>query len=493
MLSIVEGIAAASGRNPAAPALVTGNRSIAYGELLDALARISNHLASRDLPQRAKLFLNIGDPDLRLIVTIAALHAGFIPFVVLDIGALADQVDYDFVVGSAVPHLPDLACDLMIDQAALGDKLSDGMLRGFPEQPDDAILLIGATSGSTGRPKLVAQTYGCFRTRDRWRRSGHVGATDPYPWLRVSSGDRLVSTLGDVTFTGFVMAVQTLSQGAAFVRMSRDRHEMLKFINLYAVDSLRSAPGTLGELMDAMDATQASCPSVRKILVIGGLLAPQLLQRIEAHFAAEVAVGYGSTETGWISGGVVDPVTFEPGYVGELFPEMKIVTSGSRSDPAPLTMIRGEGSALLSPYVNGKAVRADGPFYTLPDLGFIEDGRVYLTGRDDEVLNISGNKIAYGVIEGALRAMPGVRDVAVANAASVGDAMGLVIGVVADLDADFAAFGRRVNAIVKTPEAVEHIRLFRIDAIPRNAFGKTDRGRLTAAWRRRAEGGAGSV
>ena len=167
MLSVVEGIAAAAGRNPAAPALITGNRSIAYGELLDALARVSNHFVGRGLPPRAKLFLNIGDPDLRLIVTIAAMHAGFIPFVLLEIGALAEQVDYDFVVGAAVPHLPDLACDLTIDQSVIGGKLSDGRLREFPEQPDDAILLIGATSGSTGRPKLLAETYGRFRRRAR--------------------------------------------------------------------------------------------------------------------------------------------------------------------------------------------------------------------------------------------------------------------------------------------------------------------------------------
>ena len=111
---------------------------------------------------------------------------------------------------------------------------------------------------------------------------------------------------------------------------------------------------------------------------------------------------------------------------------MRIVTGGTRRDPAPLTAIRGEDSTSSPTTSTARPFRADGPFYTLPDLGFIEDGRVYLVGRDDEVLNISGNKIAYSVIDRALRAMPGVRDVAVVGAADIGDPSGVVIGVVGE-------------------------------------------------------------
>jgi len=96
----------AAERNAAAPALITGARSISYGELLNMIARVSNHLLDRGLPSRAKLFINIGDPDLRLIVTIAALHAGLIPFALMDIGDLKDEVDHDVIVGAAVLQLP---------------------------------------------------------------------------------------------------------------------------------------------------------------------------------------------------------------------------------------------------------------------------------------------------------------------------------------------------------------------------------------------------
>ena len=314
------------------------------------------------------------------------------------------------------------------------------------------------------------------------------GEIAPPVWYQQTRDDRLLCTLGDVTFAGLVTALQTLAVGATFLRMSRDRRETLKFVNLYDANRIKTTPGTLGELMDAMDKAGIACPSVRQIMLVGGLIDRQLLERVTHHFESEITVAYGATEIGRISSGVIDPSNFEPGYVGELFPEMKIATSGTRSDPAPLVIVRDEATAYVPYYVNGKVVPLNGPFYTLPDVGFIEDGRLYLLGRDDEVLNISGNKVAYSVIDSGLRAMPGVRDVAIVSAAGVGDPSGLIIGVVAEEDADLTKLAHRVREIVKAPETAERVRLFRIAEIPRNAFGKTDRGRVTAAYRRQAEG-----
>ena len=488
MLSVVEGIAVAAKRAPSAPALITGERMLAYGDLLDAVARISNHLVRRGIPPRSKLFLNIADPDLRLIVTIAAMHAGFIPFVLVEIGGLAGQVDHDYVIGGPVLQVPGLAADLTIDQSVFAVKLSDGTLREFPDQPDEAILFVCSTSGSTGLPKLIAETHGGFRVRDRLRQwVAGDGDFAPQPWYGVVRGERQLSTLGDVTFAGVMAAIHTLSNGASFVRVSHDRGETLKIINLHRVDRIRTTPGILGEIIDAMERAGTGCPSVRRILLMGSLVDRPLLGRIRRHFTAEIAVFYGASEIGKVSGGVIDPADFEPGYVGELFPAIRVASAGSRDDPAPLALILGADSTYVPYYVNGKAVPPSGELYTLPDLGFIEDGRVYLVGRDDEVLNISGNKVAYSVIDNALRAMPGVRDVAVIGAVGLGDPLGLVIGVVAGPDADLAALGRRVSEVVKAPETAAHVRLFRIEQIPRNAFGKTDRAGLTAAYRRATE------
>ena len=139
---------------------------IGYATLLDAIARISNHFADRCAKPRAKLFINVADPDLRLAVTIAAMHCGMIPFALLEIGEPRAEVDYDYVIGAAKLQVPDLKPDLTIDDAVLSGRLADPVLREFPELPDDALLLIGSTTGTTGRRKLVAETYGIARYKE---------------------------------------------------------------------------------------------------------------------------------------------------------------------------------------------------------------------------------------------------------------------------------------------------------------------------------------
>src|ERR1051325_10383888 len=179
LLSVVEGIVAAAKRNGAAPALVTAGRTITYADLKDMVARISNHLAGRGLKPRAKLFLNIADADLRLIVMISAMHAGLIPFALLEIGDLGSEVDHDYVIGAALLQVPHLVPDLMIDQSVLEGRLSDGTLRDLPDGGDDDILFTASTTGTTGRRKLVVETWGTFTTRGGQRRPASGGPSAP--------------------------------------------------------------------------------------------------------------------------------------------------------------------------------------------------------------------------------------------------------------------------------------------------------------------------
>lgn len=485
MLDVIEAIAVAARRDAAVPALITGNRSISFGELLDMVARISNHLA-RNLPPRSKLFLNIADPDLRLIVTVAAMHAGFRPFMLLDIGDLAGQVDYDFVIGAALPHLPNLVCDLTIDQAVLRGKLSDPTLQAFPEPPDDAIAYISSTTGSTGRPKLVAFTHGCLRARNRMhglvpgeRYEGQA------PWPQLRPRERILATFGDVTQAGFGTAVSVLVVGLTNVRASRDWLETLALINRYGVGRLATTPGILSVLMDRMDENGIACPSIGNIVFAGSSVDETLVARVRDRFGRGVVIGmtYGATETGLISGGIIDPDAFEPGYVGDVFPGVRLVASDSPSEPARFALVRDP--ATHAPYyANGGLVPNDETFYTLPDIGYVRGNRVYFVGRDDEVLNISGNTVAYSVIDNALRAMPGVRDVAVVGGGGIGDPSGVIIGIVGGVELDGLA--RRVAEIVTAPDTGRHVHLFSLAEIPRNAFGKTDRTSLTAAYIHRA-------
>jgi acyl-coenzyme A synthetase/AMP-(fatty) acid ligase len=482
LLEVVKGIVAAVRRNNGAPALITGNRSIGYAELLEMVACVSNHLVDRGLTPGSKLFINVADPDLRLIVMIAAMHCGMIPFAILEIGDLAGQVDYDAVVGAPAQQVPDPPPDVTIDQAVFSGKLSDAALREFPDRPDDAILFVGATTGTTGQRKLVAATRGVF---GRWAHAQgeHATAERRPTLLRFGPDDRLMTTLGDVTYGGVGAALQSLTGGATFIRASRDRAECVRHIVLHGVNRLWTTGGTLGELMDSMDAQDIGCPSVKHIVLVGTLFGESLVARAERHFAAEMRVAYGATEVGRISSGLVTAADFRFGYVGEVAPEVTLLSGGTASNPAPLLLVHNP--ATYTPYYNaGKIVPFTEKTITLPDLGYAEGSGLYLAGRDDEVVNINGNKTAFSLIDAALRNQPGIKDVAVVSASPVGDESGLVIAVVAAGDLDIGRLVDCVRGVVKTGHAADYVRIFKIDAIPRNTFGKTDRGGVIDAYHR---------
>ena len=468
MLSVIEAIRTTAASNAIAPAIIGPGRYLTYGDLLEKIARISNFLADRDVPARAKVFLNFADADLRFIATLGCLHYGLIPFVLTEIGDAAEDVDYDFVVGApTLPYSAEVPIDLGIDPALLEGKLGDPRLRTFPDIGDDEILLIAGTTGTTGRKKLVAELGSVFAARNG-RERGEFRA-----------GDRVLVAIGDASKYGTGLGLRLLFKGAAIVRAGPNLADTLKLINMFAVNKLVATPAAVEEIIGGMTQAGVRCPSIASISVTGSLFQRQFLQKVEQAFDAEVFVNYGSSEVGIISRGRIEAASFETGYVGEVQPGVTLVSAGTADAPAPITIVNDQ-SRFCNYYSRGKVIKNTSPFYTLPDIGYVKDGGVYLIGRDDEVFNASGNKVAFSVIEAALRDVPGVEDVGMAGGGPIGDAAALVIAVVATDGFDLQQAMGVVTATIHGPSDL--IRMFRSDAIPRNATGKVDRKALLSAY-----------
>ena len=82
---------------------------------------------------RAKVFLNIADPDLRLITMIAAMHCGLTPFALLEVGDLGMLHDHavDRFVRAAVLG-DDAVGDRILDQlGGVAPGVGGGTLRPF--------------------------------------------------------------------------------------------------------------------------------------------------------------------------------------------------------------------------------------------------------------------------------------------------------------------------------------------------------------------------
>jgi acyl-coenzyme A synthetase/AMP-(fatty) acid ligase len=466
MLRVTEGRVAAARRNAYFPALITDSRVITYGDLATLIARVSNYLVDRGTEPRTRIFINVADPDLRVVLMLAAMHAGMVPFVLLEQGDKEDLGPH-VVVGSGAPHVAGLAADVMIDQGVLTGSAGDPVLRVFPDRGPDEILLIGATTGTTGIRKLVAEL----------RATQDIAP----PSFKFAPDQRAMLTLGDTTMPNVIHVRRLLAEGATHVRYPRETDRCIRLINFTSVSHIFTTPVTVSKLVDAMEAAGARCPTVRHIMISGSLFQKRLVERIERNFDAKIFVGYGSAEVRGISTGPVTSHTFEVGYVGQLMPGITLAVAGSKDSPAPVTIIN-RASWFPRYFANGKLQPVPSGPMTLPDLGYMQGDSLYLLGRSDEVFNASGNKTAFSIIEHALLTLPGVTEIGMIGAGAIGDPTGLIVAV-AGSNLDPAAFRACVVKTAKAHGTESSIHIVRVSAVPRNAMGKVDRDGVIRAYR----------
>ena len=109
------------------------------------------------------------------------------------------------------------------------------------------------------------------------------------------------------------------------------------------------------------------------------------------------------------------------------------------------------------------------------DLGVLyEDGLLAIEGRDADVLNAAGVKVAAGDIKSKLASFDGITDAGV-TVFNSGDRDILAVAIVADDGRQLQDLVGEVSALI--PRGAEY-RMFFVPRIPRNEMGKIDRPRL---------------
>jgi acyl-CoA synthetase (AMP-forming)/AMP-acid ligase II len=462
---LVERIKGQAAAKPLAPATVGPGEIVTYDELFRRICAIANHFDDRKLPRRARVFLNIGNPDLRMAALIAALDYGLTPLLAHP-ETLKGNLEYDFVVGAPDVIHTDIVADVVIDEAVLWGRFADVRPRSFPDGDANDLSWVAETSGTTGRPKLVAVTHGQQQIR--------MAEAD-----RFKPTDRVFFSVGSTSKYVVARTMKALSEGVVVMNSLLDASTNLRLINLFNATYLIITPGFAERALDLMEAEKVRCPSVREIHVTGAAPSRSLLERIEGRFAARVWIGYGTSEIeGGISRWVATSATYVNGYVGKINSALKLTTTGTKANPGPI-VIAHDKDHFTRTIVAGRIVQHDEPFYTLPDIGHIEGDVLYLAGRSDEVYNSGGNIKAYSLIAEEIAGLARVKDVAIVNGAPVGNARDLIIGIVAGRPLNLAELTAKLVDRLQMAQAERHFRLFQLGAIPRNPqSGKVDRGAL---------------
>ena len=361
----------------------------------------------------------------------ASLTAGDVVAVALEPGpAWLDLVAETWGAGAAllpIDHrLPAAEARALVERArptVISDAAGVRRLDGEPAEP--GVALVVHTSGSGGAPKLAQFD----------RRAIDAAVASSALALGASDEDRWLCCLPLAHVGGLLVLLRAILLGAPVTIHARFEADAVAAERASAFTSV--VPTMLGRLV----AAGADLSAFRAILVGGAHLSPDARSDAE-RAGAHVVETYGLTET---CGGVVYDGVPLPGT------EMRLDADGGIELRGP-TLMRGYR---LDPAASAAAFTRDG-WLRPGDAGEIDrDGRLHVAGRFDDLINTGGEKVWPDEVETALRAHPGVRDVAAGGRLDPEWGQRVVVWVVPSDPSD--------------PPSLDELRAFAARTLPRHA------------------------
>ncbi|MHB1986625.1 MAG: acetate--CoA ligase [Acidimicrobiales bacterium] len=330
-------------------------------------------------------------------------------------------------------------------------------------------LYIMYTSGTTAKPKGIMHTTGGYLT--------HVAATHHYVFDLEPETDVYwcAADIGWVTGHSYIV-YGPLANGATSVMYEGtphpgDKDRWWKLIERYKVNILYTAPTTIRTLMKwgAQELESFDLSSLRVIGSVGEPINPEAWIWYHTYVGgdrAPVVDTWWQTETGGI---MITPLpgvtTTKPGAAMRPFPGISAEVVDDSGTPVPdgsggflvitepwpgmLRGIWGDDERFRNTYWS----RFEGMYFAGDGAKKDEDGDLWLLGRVDDVMNISGHRISTTEVEHAIVGHPSVAEAAVVGAADAMTGQAIVAfvtvrGSIAEDEANAEAFADELKAHV---------------------------------------------
>jgi O-succinylbenzoic acid--CoA ligase len=435
-------VARAARLRPKAPALIWKGRTWSYADL-DTLVR-RWHAALAATGFRRAVVRSENRPEIvallhgapRARVEVALLNARVAD---AELPPLLDQLGPALRLGD----LPNAAAlDAFAAHAALAEPV------GLDTAHVQTILF---TSGTTGRPKAAQLTVAAH----------FANARSSIETLRIDESSSYLCNLPLFHVGGIATAIRCALAGAALVLHERFDAGATVVALTSGVTHASLVATTLQRVLTLRESFSKS---VRAVLVGGGPVAAELLARARAA-GLPVLHTYGLTEA-------ASQVTAE--RLGDADGK----TAGWPLPGVEVRIVDGEievrGPTLMLGYLGEPPLRG---WFRTGDLGAIDDrGRLVVHTRRTDVIVSGGENVYPAEVEAALLRHPDVMECSVLPWPD--DEFGqvacaAVVGRRALSDAELREHCRALLAPFKVPR-----RFVAVDALPRNAAGKPDRGAL---------------
>ena len=347
------------------------------------------------------------------------------------------------------------------------------------------------TSGTTGTPKGAKLTGGdAFALKS---------ILDRTPWR---AEETVVIAAPMFHAWGFSQLIFAASMACTVVtRRKFDPEATLELVDRHRATGLAVVPVMFDRIMDLPDNVRRrySGRSLRFAAASGSRMRPDVVIAFMDQFGDVIVNNYNATEAGLIASATPEDLREAPDTAGKPAPgtEIRILDKDFREVPTgEVGQIYVRSSTLFEGYTSGATKDFHQGFMASGDMGYLDaNGRLFVVGRDDEMI-VSGGENVYPIeVEKTLAAHPQVAEAS-------------VLGV------DDAQYGQRLAAfVVLTPGAAatvdtlkQHVRdnlanykvprdIIVLDELPRSSTGKILRNDLKAraggAGGARGVGGAG--
>ncbi|MEM8902227.1 MAG: AMP-binding protein [Actinomycetota bacterium] len=339
-----------------------------------------------------------------------------------------------------------------------------------PSRPTQPVLL---TSGTTGTPKGA---------RRDGRPSGLASALGVLERVPHEPGDVTVIPTPLFHAWGLAQLTIALSTASTAVLVRRfDPAATLDAVDRHRATVLAVVPVMIQRMLALDDLDRWDLSSLRVVASSGSALPAAVALRWMDRFGDHLYNLYGSTEVGQAT--IADPVDLRsaPGTAGRVIPgsTVEIIDEGGRPLPAGTEgRIMVGNAAQFTEYTGGGTKDRVRGLMSSGDVGYLdEDGRLFVTGRADDMIVSGGENVFPAEIEELLLTHPDVEDAVVVGVPDddFGQRLAAMIvlraGAELDLDAVKALVSGRL-ARHKVPRDVAFV-----DELPRNATGKLLRGR----------------
>jgi fatty-acyl-CoA synthase len=349
----------------------------------------------------------------------------------------------------------------------------DALIGGHDPTPPPRPNVIGRTivltSGTTGAPKGAS--------REHTAAAGPAFAMlDRIPYR---AGETMLIAAPMFHSWGFGNATIGLVLGDTFVLHRRfEPRDTLAAIERHRVDVLAAVPVMLQRILELpADVTaRYDVSSLRLVPLSGSALPGGLGPEWMDRFGPNIYNLYGSTEVGYATVATPDDLRAAPGTAGKppTGAIVKVLDKDGREVPTGETgRIFVHNDLLFDGYTGGGSKAVVGNLMSTGDTGYFDpEGRLFVEGREDEMIVSGGENVFPREVEDLLTSRPDVVEAAVIGVPDEDFGQRLKAFVVrapgATLDADEVREYVRDNlARFKVPREVEFL-----DTLPRNATGK---------------------